>query len=214
MSDSPIIVEPNNTATACVIWLHGLGADGHDFLPILPQLNLPPDHGIRFVFPHAPVRPVSLNAGMPMRAWFDIKHASSSERYELAELEAAEQDLHALIEAQQLPSERIVLVGFSQGGALALFTGCRYPQKLAGLAGLSAFLPHAECIKPATNEPLQIFMGHGTADEMVRFEWGEMSAARLRELGHQVTWQAYPMAHHVCSEEIADFSRFLQHVVG
>lgn len=220
MSAAPIIVEPSNSANASVIWLHGLGADGYDFVDIIPQLALPASHGIRFVFPHAPVQPVSLNGGLPMRAWFDILPADYTQRYDIRGVHQAEVLVQQYIAAQVasgISSRRIVLVGFSQGGALALFAGLRHAQPLAGIIALSAFLPHPQEIKTsrhAANQETAILMAHGTMDEMVQCHWGEQSYLLLKELGYKATWRTYPMAHQVCMPEIQAISQFLTDVLS
>lgn len=198
-----------------VLWLHGLGADGHDFAPIVPELVRRDWPALRFVFPHAPQRAVTINGGMRMRAWYDIRDFDLANRAdETGVMESVEQ-VEALIERENergVPDARIVLAGFSQGGAIALATGLRRSEPLAGLVGLSTYLPAANkaaefLAAGATEQPL--FMAHGTQDPVVPFAAGEHSAALLKMLGFAVDWHAYPMAHQVCAEEIADLGGWL-----
>ena len=197
-----------------VIWLHGLGADGNDFAPIVPELVAPQWPALRFVFPHAPVRPVTINGGMPMRAWYDIAgfdlHVNQDEvgmRASIAQLEA----LIAREHDRGVPSERIVLVGFSQGGAIALAGGLRHAHRLAGIVALSTYLPLAESLaseRSAANAAVPMFWGHGSADPVVVMQRGLDSRARLQALGYAVDWHTYPMPHAVCAEEIGDLRRW------
>jgi phospholipase/carboxylesterase len=215
MSLPAIEIETGAGAQAAVIWLHGLGADGHDFEPIVPELverHWPP---LRFVFPHAPVRPITINGGMPMRAWYDISGLEIAQLQDEAGIRASIGLLHGLIEREQargIASRRIVLAGFSQGGAIALAGGIRYAQPLGGIIALSTYLPIAEKTDaeahPA-NRSTPIFMAHGTLDPTISHALGEMSRAYLAERGYAVEWHAYPMAHQVCGEEIADLRRWL-----
>ena len=198
-----------------VIWLHGLGADGHDFEPIVPELvdrTWPP---LRFVFPHAPVRPVTVNGGMPMRAWYDIRGMEIAQRQDEAGIRTSITQLEELIAREierGVPSENIVLAGFSQGGAIVLAAGVRHAQKLGGIVALSTYLPMAEKTEaeasPA-NRAIPVFQAHGTADPIVPQALGTMSRDHLQRLGYTVEWHAYPMAHQVCAEEIADLRRWL-----
>lgn len=214
-------VEHNTNAhpTHSVIWLHGLGADGYDFAPIVPELRLPASLGVRFIFPHATVQPVTLNGGMAMRSWYDIFTPSLVKREDETGIRVSERAIHALIErevARGIPSERIVLAGFSQGCAMTLHTGLRLPLKLAGLMGLSGYLPLidlADQERHMANADTPIFLAHGTHDPVVVFERAEASRAKLSALGYNVQWHTYPMQHSVCGEEIQDISRFLQSVL-
>ena len=200
---------------ASVIWLHGLGADGNDFVPIVPELRLPAALSLRFVFPHAPVRPVTINNGMRMRAWYDISAADLSNRADLAGVRQSRSQLETLIgreRARGMPSARIVLAGFSQGGAIALYTGVRYAERLAGIIALSTYLVSADQLgteASAANRALPIFMGHGTADPLVRYEWAEASRRTLEAAGHPVDWHSYRMEHSVCIEEIVALGEWL-----
>lgn len=198
-----------------VIWLHGLGADGNDFAPIVPQLlraGWPP---IRFVFPHAPMRPVTVNGGMRMRAWYDIAGFDLAQRQDEAGIRESISQVEALImrETQRaVPAERVVLAGFSQGGAIALAAGLRHAQTLAGIVALSTYLPIAQIVaaeRHLANATAPIFMAHGRFDPVVPQQLGESSRDRLRDFGHPLEWRSYPMAHQVCPQEIADLSDWL-----
>ena len=209
----------NETAASpaySVIWLHGLGADGHDFAPIVPELVAVDWPALRFVFPHAPVRPVTVNGGMPMRAWYDIYGFDLVSRQDEAGTRASIAQVEALIAREQergVPSERILLAGFSQGGAIALAAGLRHPRKLAGIIALSTYLPIADSLaaeRSAANAATPIFWGHGTVDPVVILQRGLDSRAALEALGYRVAWHTYLMPHAVCPEEIAD----LRHWIG
>jgi phospholipase/carboxylesterase len=196
-----------------------LGADGYDFQPIVPQLQLPEELAIRFIFPHAPVRPVTLNNGMKMPAWFDIFGLTPGSQQDEAGIRNAEQRVVDLIDqeiASGIPSEKIVLAGFSQGGAVALQTGLRYPKPLAGILGLSTLLTLAEKLpqelSPA-NRSIPIFLAHGSQDTLLPIFLGEMVRDFLESLNYPVIWKTYPMAHAVCPEEIRDISMWLQNVL-
>jgi phospholipase/carboxylesterase len=200
---------------AAVIWLHGLGADGNDFVPIVEEMRLPPPLSIRFVFPHAPVRPVTLNNGMPMRAWYDIYGGDLANRSDLNGVRESRVQIDALVERERsrgVAARRIVLAGFSQGGAVALHTGVRNPERLAGIIALSTYLVDIENLvheaSPA-NRDVPILMAHGTQDPMVRLEWGEASRRALVQHGYHVEWHTYPMQHSVVWEEIEAVSAFL-----
>ena len=204
---------------AAVIWLHGLGADGNDFLPIVEELALAP-HQVRFVFPHAPVRPVTLNGGLPMRAWFDVVSLQRDMAEDLAGIKASAAAVNALIsreEARGIPPQRIVLGGFSQGGAIALYCGARQATPLAGIVGLSTYLPGAGQLAaelvPA-NLKVPVFMAHGDQDPVVAAAWGELSRDALAAAGFSVSWHSYPMPHAVCGQEIADLGGWLCDVLG
>jgi phospholipase/carboxylesterase len=205
--------------THSVIWLHGLGADGHDFAPIVPELRLPASLAIRFVFPHATIQPVTINGGMAMRSWYDILTPNLVKREDETGIRASEQAIHALIareNARGVPSSRIVLAGFSQGCAMTLHTGIRFKEKLAGLMGLSGYLPLIDMAaqeRHSANAATPIFLAHGTHDPVVTLERAEASRAKLLDLGYQVQWHTYPMPHSVCAQEIDDISKFLQSVL-
>jgi phospholipase/carboxylesterase len=215
-TETAITLEPATTATAAVIWLHGLGADGYDFVPIVEELRLPPTLAVRFVFPHAATRPVTINNGFVMRAWYDIKGLSREGVEDDVGIRESEAVVRELINAQTargIPISRIVLAGFSQGGAIALQTALRYDQPLAGVMALSTYLPLRGSIAKecsSSNRSIPILMCHGTQDGVVIPQMGELSRDVLAELGYQVDWRTYPMQHSVCMEEINDISRWLQ----
>lgn len=198
-----------------IIWLHGLGADGNDFVPIVPELVAPGWPALRFVFPHAPVRPVTINNGMSMRAWYDIAAFDLNARQDEAGMRASIREVETLIAREQargVPSERIFLAGFSQGGAIALATGLRHADKLAGIIALSTYLPlHASLAteRSAANDATPIFWGHGTADPVVILLRGIESRDLLHSLGYPLQWHTYPMLHAVCAEEITDLRHWL-----
>ncbi len=202
--------------TASVVWLHGLGADGHDFPPIVPELGLPAALPVRFVFPHAPMRAVTINAGMVMRAWYDIRLEGTTRAPDPEDLRQSEAQVRALIRRERergVPAGRIVLAGFSQGGAVTLHTGLRYPERLAGLIALSCSLPLAETVAaeaaPA-GRGMGVFAAHGRYDDMVPPTRGRQARDVLGELGYAVTWKEYPIPHSVSAEEIRDISSWLQ----
>jgi phospholipase/carboxylesterase len=196
-----------------VIWLHGLGADGHDFEPIVPELRL--GFSARFVFPHAPVRPVTINGGMRMRAWYDVLGFDRRAREDETGIRASAAAVTELIDAQVargVPAERVVLAGFSQGGAVALHTALREPRPLGGVVALSTYLPLAAALpaeRSAANTRLPIFMAHGTADTVLPLALGETSRRTLEALGYAVEWHSYAMPHSVCLEEIAAIGAWL-----
>jgi phospholipase/carboxylesterase len=195
---------------AAVIWLHGLGADGHDFEPIVPELELRAP--VRFVFPHAPVRPVTINQGMRMRAWYDIFQLGAGAEDE-AGIRASQKLLEDMIAAEKRRGmAKIVLAGFSQGGAIVLQTALRYPQRLAGVLALSTYLPlHAtlEAERSAESKDVPIFMAHGQYDDLIPVSRADQSRQALERLGYKVQWRTYPMPHSVCPQEIADIGAFL-----
>lgn len=198
-----------------VIWLHGLGADGHDFAPIIPELVARDWPALRFVFPHAPVRPVTINNGMAMRAWYDIKGADIASRQDEAGVRESIAQLDALIarEADRgVPAERVMLAGFSQGGAVVLAGGVRHAKRLGGVVALSTYLPIHETTaaeRSTANAELPIFMGHGSLDPVVPQALGARSRDLLRGLGYRVDWHSYPMQHSVNADEIADLRLWL-----
>jgi phospholipase/carboxylesterase len=200
---------------AAVIWLHGLGADGHDFEPVVPELGLPGRLAVKFVFPHAPVRPVTINMGMRMRAWYDVYQFGGG-REDEAGIRASQESLNSLIRQQGIPAQRIVLAGFSQGGAIALQTGLRYPERLAGILALSTYLPLAVSLeKEASKENLDvpIFMAHGRHDEIIPLDRAERSRDYLQARNYPVEWRDYPMAHAVCAEEIGHVAAWLLRIL-
>jgi phospholipase/carboxylesterase len=196
-----------------VIWLHGLGADGHDFEPIVPELSLPAELPLRFVFPHAPARPVTINGGMVMRAWYDIVSLDAEGRADAGGVHASTEILEALISRELergIPSNRIVLAGFSMGGAIAINTALHTAHRLAGLMALSTYLPlPAEIEGSQGSRDLPVFMAHGSFDPMLPMQWGRQSADRLEEAGFNVDWHEYPMQHAVCPDEIRDIRQWL-----
>ena len=208
-------LETGRSPSAAVIWLHGLGADGHDFEPIVPELRLGGAGSVRFVFPHAPVRPVTINGGMPMRAWYDIIGIDRESPQDEAGIRASAEKVEKLIRREivrGIPADRIVLAGFSQGGAVALHLGLRFGERLAGILALSTYLPLHEALDDEhseSNASTPLFMAHGILDPVVPLYLGESSANRLVQGGWPVTWRTYTMPHAVCPEEIRDISGFL-----
>ena len=220
MSDTQTVeIETGAKPIGSVIWLHGLGADGHDFEPIVPELMLPSDLPLRFVFPHAPVRPVTLNGGVPMRAWYDILSLDRGAAVDEAGIRAIAEILNGLIDREKergLSAGRIVVAGFSQGGAIAMHAALRYPERLAGLMALSTYLPlhdafETEVLQDAQCgfQDLPIFMAHGSFDPMLPMALGQGSARLLTDSGFTVEWHDYPMAHAVCAEEIGHIRNWL-----
>jgi len=207
-------LETGRAPDAAVIWLHGLGADGHDFEPVVPELRLPPALHVRFVFPHAPVRPVTLNMGMPMRAWYDIVQLGGG-REDAAGIRESQSSVEALIGRERgrgIEPRRIVLAGFSQGGAIALQAGLRHGERLAGVLALSTYLPVAQTLaqeRAPANADVPIFMAHGRFDEVIPMARAQQSRAALGALGYEVEWHEYAMPHSVCGEEIADIAGWL-----
>jgi phospholipase/carboxylesterase len=202
--------------SAAVIWLHGLGADGHDFEPLVPQLSWPGAPAIRFVFPHAPPRPVTVNGGMEMRAWYDIVSLGSGRDHDQKGIAESVNQAAELIRRERqrgIAAERIIIAGFSQGGAIALQLALRYPERLAGLVALSTYLLLEHSLESDANEinrDIPVFVGHGTLDPMVPCQLGEAAARRLEQMGHPVDWHSYSMPHAVCPEEIADLTSWLR----
>ena len=201
-------IEPARAATHAVIWLHGLGADGHDFEPVVPMLRLDRRFPVRFVFPHAPVIPVTLNGGLPMRAWYDIRDLSIDRRADEGGVRSAARRVVTLLGRERdrgVAPERTLLAGFSQGGAVALHVALRHPEPLLGLIALSTYLPTTASLDEAHPASLgmPIFMAHGTLDPIVPHAFGRAARDRLAERGYAVTWADYPMQHQVCAEEIA-----------
>ena len=208
-----IQIETGPNPQAAVIWLHGLGADGHDFEPIVAELEL--EQPVRFIFPHAPIRPVTINQGMRMRAWYDILQLGGGPEDE-AGLRASQKLTEELIRAQGLPASRVVLAGFSQGGAIVLLTGLRYPERLAGVMALSTYLPLAGTLaaeRSAANRETPLFMAHGRYDDLIPMQRAQASREYLQKLGYAIEWHDYPMPHSVCAPEIADISSFLARVL-
>ena len=215
MPDFPIEIETSTSPSASVIWLHGLGADGNDFVPIVPELKLPDDVGIRFIFPNAPHQPVSCNGGYVMRSWYDIYSLDDFDKEDKAGLTESQKSIESLIQHEVdrgINPERIILMGFSQGGAVVLHTGLRHSRRLAGIGALSTYLPLREDVigeKHTANVDVPIFMAHGLYDPVVRYEYGESSCKQLQHLGYSINWNSYPMEHNVCTEEINDISTWI-----
>lgn len=206
--------------TRAVIWLHGLGADGNDFAPIVPELRLPDTPGIRFVFPHATIQPVTINGGLPMRSWYDIRNADLAQREDAQGIRRSQHAIQALIareNARGIATRHIALAGFSQGCAMTLHTGLRLEEPLAGLIGLSGYLPLADALDeeahPA-NQKTPIFLAHGTQDPVVPLQRAQDSCKRLIDHGYDVSWKTYPMPHSVCAQEILDISDFLRRILA
>jgi phospholipase/carboxylesterase len=214
-----IEVETGPNPNAAIIWLHGLGADGHDFEPIVPELVARGTRAWRFVFPNAPTRPVSINGGMRMRAWYDIKGLDRTAAEDAAGFQDSDTQVRKLIEresARGIPSTRIVLAGFSQGGAVSLYTAPRLPAKLAGVMALSCYLPMESTFlaeRSAENQATPIFMAHGQFDNVVGMMMGVRSRDYLKAQGYSVEWHDYPMAHSVSAEEVTDIRQFLMRVL-
>jgi len=208
---------PNPTHS--VIWLHGLGADGSDFAPLVPQLHPVNRPAIRFVFPHAPVRPITINNGFAMRAWYDVFPPDPIRREDGPGIRASQQSIEALIARENgrgIPTGKIVLAGFSQGCALTLHTGLRLNQKLAGMIGLSGYLPLADSFtreRHSANQDTPIFLAHGTLDPVVNFSRAQATRQILTDLDYPVTWKTYAMPHAVCPEEIVDIAGFLGQIL-
>lgn len=211
-----VILAPRVPAVASVILLHGLGADGWDFAPIVGELGMPESLPVRFVFPHAPLRPVTVNNGYVMRAWYDIKSFTPEGRADTAGLAGAGRRIEDYLrrEAEQgVPASRVVLAGFSQGGAVALHAGLRQPQRLAGIIGLSSYLPFSQSLateRASVNADVPILMCHGREDPIVLYSMGTESRDALEAQGYPVEWHEYPMQHEVCAEEIAVVGRWLR----
>ena len=224
MSDEqPIILQTGDAASradAAVIWLHGLGADGNDFVPIVAELALLPTANIRFIFPHAPVRPITINGGYRMRGWYDITSLDIANRDDTEGIIDSAQTLSRLCDeqvAQGIAAERIIVAGFSQGGAIALYAGLRYPQRLGGIIALSTYLPMQQQLEseasPA-NRDTPLFMAHGLNDDIVALRFGQQTRDKLQQQGYHVEWRDYPMGHSVCIEEIRDLNTWLGIALG
>lgn len=215
-----IEIETAPNPDAAVVWMHGLGADGHDFEPIVPELRLPATTRIRFVFPHAPLRPVTINQGHVMRAWYDVRALAGVRREDEAGVRQSARQIEALLARERqrgIAPGRIVIAGFSQGGAMALHVGLRYADRLAGILALSCYLPLSNTLpteaSPA-NRDVPIFWAHGLHDPMIPQAMAEQGRAQLAELGYQIDWHQYPIPHSVSAEEIADVARWLERVLA
>lgn len=217
---STIEIDPTGAVKASIIWMHGLGANAHDFEPVVPHLGIPPEAGLRFVFPNAPKRAVTVNNGFVMPAWYDILGMELDRREDDAGIRDSERAIQTLIRrenARGIASEHIFLAGFSQGGAMALHTGLRYPEPLAGILALSCYLPLAKLLEgerhPA-NQQIPIFMAHGSADPVVPLATAEASVAVLKTLGYAPDWREYPMQHEVNMAEIQDIGGWLRQTLA
>jgi len=214
-----ITINPQTEPKAVVIWLHGLGADGYDFEPIVPELNLPKDAAIKFIFPHAPKMPVTVNEGYVMRAWYDIAVADLGEQQDAEGIRRSAEQINALIENEikaGMPSEKIILAGFSQGGAIVLQAGLRYPKRLGGIMVLSSYVPLAETLakeKHSANQDTPIFYAHGELDDIIPINFAEQSRNLLVEQAYQVEWSSYPMLHAVIPEEIDAIGEWIKKVL-
>ena len=214
-----IEIETGPQPATSVLWLHGLGADGNDFVPIVRELELPPVP-IRFVFPHAPTQPVTINSGMVMRAWYDVLGADLARREDEQGVRASQALVEALVareKARGTPAQRILLAGFSQGGAIALQTGLRHPERLAGIMALSAYVPIAESLAAeahAANRDVPVFMAHGLYDPIIPVAAARRSCELLRQLGYDVEWREYPMPHSVAPQELDDIGAWLRRVLA
>lgn len=214
-NDQAIILQPQQAAASAVIWLHGLGADGHDFAGIVEQLGLPENHTTRFVFPHAPVQPVTINGGMQMRSWFDIRSMDLLGDVDKAGIQASCAQVFDLIEQQLqqgIDAENIVLAGFSQGGLVALHAALRYPQQLAGVLALSTYCPMPEEL--TLHRTIPIMMTHGTMDPVIPVSIAEHSMRALQHQGYHIDWRTYPMEHQLCYEEVEEMAAWLRVVLG
>ena len=221
--DNPIILQTGpdeaREADAAVIWLHGLGADGSDFVPIVSELKLPDALNIRFIFPHAPLRPITINQGYRMRGWYDITSLDIAERDDEAGIVESGTMLTRLCDeqlAQGIAANRIIVAGFSQGGAIALYAGLRYARTLGGIMALSTYLPMQQGLQQeatAANRDTPIFMAHGLHDDVVATQFGLQTRALLQQQGYRVQWHDYTMGHSVCMEEINDISDWLDRVL-
>ncbi|MBL1142544.1 MAG: carboxylesterase [Proteobacteria bacterium] len=213
-----VIIEPRNEHKASVIWLHGLGADGHDFEAIVPELNLDPDLGIHFIFPNAPFHPVTINGGMVMRAWYDVKSPNLREMEDVESINASHELINHYIDAEierGVPANKIILAGFSQGGAITLHTGLRRPEALAGLLALSTYLPVSDLLddEASSNRDIPIMMAHGIADPVIPVDQGRSSCQALKDKGYSVEWHEYMMQHAVCLEEINAIADWIRKVL-
>lgn len=210
-----IEVETTEAPIHSIIWLHGLGADGTDFSDLPRMLQLPTQSAIRFLFPHAPMRSITLNGGMMMRGWYDLAGLEERDQEDISGLKESSESISLLIEqekARGIASDHIFLGGFSQGGALSLYLGLRHPEKLSAIIGLSTYLPASTSIsaeRSEANQDTPIFMAHGLHDPMIPIGLAENSAGVLEQLEYQLTWQTYPMQHSICDAEIRDLSQFL-----
>ncbi len=226
MSDAPIEIvsgDPGAPVAASVIWLHGLGASGDDFVPVVPELNMPATPAVRFIFPHAPVQPVTINGGMPMRGWFDITSLDFEQReQDLTGMRKSVASVNELIErevSRGISPDKLVVAGFSQGGAIALMTALEGPHAVAGVMALSTYLPDADNVlqtfagRSIDAASLPVFMAHGQYDDVIQIRFAEASREAMHKQGINVQWHAYPMPHSVSAEEINAISQWLKGVL-
>lgn len=215
-TESAVVLKPADEAKCSVIWLHGLGADGYDFVPIVEELQVPSKLAARFIFPHARQRPVTINNGFVMRAWYDIRGFGLTSAEDEAGVRESDAVVRKIVDQQiaaGIDPKRIVIAGFSQGGAMALHSGLRYPQRLAGIIGLSTYLPLRDTLeaeRAPANQEVPLLMCHGTRDQVVPEMAGKLSAGVLTTLGYRVEWHSYPMEHQVCAEEVTLIARWLR----
>ena len=219
-TQTAVTLQPTIPATSTVIWLHGLGADGNDFVPIVPELRLPDSLTVRFIFPHAPMRPITWNNGYVMRGWYDIKALALKAEEDASGIHQSEQIISQLIQQELdhgIVAKQIVIAGFSQGGAMALQTALRYPQRIAGVMALSTYLPLRETLADeanVANKDIPVLMCHGRQDPVVPFELGDHSRKLLEQLGYVVDFRIYNMPHSLCAEEVTDISEWLRKVLA
>jgi len=216
LRDGGVIMETGPSPVAAVIWLHGLGADGHDFEPIIPQLQLSSQPGVKFILPHAPIMPVTINGGREMRAWYDIAVGGEGFTTDEAGLRQSSAYIESLIEQllqSSAPPEKLFLAGFSQGGAVILHTALRTRYLLSGVIALSSYLPLADKAETELNphqSSLDLFMAHGTEDPVINYDWASRSRDKLASMGAKIEWHDYKMGHAVCAQEITDLSNWMQ----
>ncbi len=215
-----VFIEPKQQHKTSVIWLHGLGADGHDFKPVVPQLGLDDELGIRFIFPHAPVRPITINGGMSMRAWYDVKAIDLTRQEDAESIKESANLMEGLIQEERdknIPTNKIILAGFSQGGAMALYTGLRYSSSLAGILALSTYMPLLENLAGEihkANKATSILQMHGTFDPVIPVFTAKDTFQKLEELDCQIEWQEYPMLHAVCPQQLSDIGEWIGKRLG
>ncbi|MFT6429283.1 MAG: phospholipase/carboxylesterase [Halopseudomonas sp.] len=213
MSHAPLVIDPTSQADACIIWLHGLGADRFDFVPVVDALDLPTSHGLRFIFPQAPTRPVTINGGMPMPSWYDIIGMAPARAISHEQLQESADMVRALVDeqvSQGIKVERIVLAGFSQGGAVVLHSALQSGLPLAGVMALSTYGPTVEDLLVETGEKLDMFFAHGSQDAMVPHSMGRLAHDLVVQAGHRAQWHEYAMGHEVCPQEIVDINSWLR----
>ena len=219
MTRETVELETGRSPTGSVIWMHGLGADGHDFEPIVPEITQRGERALRFIFPHAPIRPVTINGGYPMRAWYDIAAIDRRTAEDESGIRTSQAVIDTLVRHENsrgIASERIVLAGFSQGGALAMFAGTRYAEKLAGIMGLSCYLLLERQLlteRSAVNLSTPVFLAHGTQDPVVPVTLGEHARQVLQAAGYTIEWHAYEMPHSLCPQEVTDIAAWLRGVL-